>query len=92
MLSRHLYRGGGGGVNVLRCKLKLKLFQAIVTRTNFRYAVIMIWYTHGMLIFLFVYFYCRKRILCGAYFKVREMNNKECQNLVIFFFQNKNET
>ena len=28
----------------------------------------------------------------GAYFKVREMNNIKCQNLLIFFFENKNET
>ena len=28
----------------------------------------------------------------GAYFKVREVYNIKCQNLAIFFFQNKYET
>ena len=28
----------------------------------------------------------------GAYFKVPEINNVKCENLVVFFFQNKNET
>ena len=31
-------------------------------------------------------------VRCGAYLKDREVNNIKCQNLVIFFFQNNNET
>ena len=40
-----------------------------------------------------VYFYRIYLLLeGGAYLKVREMNNSKHQNLVIFFFQNENET